>query len=159
MQIIGKWLRRVDTPEGRESFKKSYNVDFYEYMIRNEVTHITRLFPDNIKYIVFLDSYSIYQIFVLEDKDHLMVYSSGCMAKEKRVFNTDGMAFMSLVRDCEVKGTFCIENSPYDQEKGDWETEIEMTHKEGVSKVNAMLLDKKLPQTATKKNTLFVRQL
>lgn len=159
MQIIGKWLKRVDTDEGRAEFKKFYDVDFYEYMINHEVTHITRLFPQNIKYIVFLDSYSIYQIFALEEKDHLMVYSSGCIAKEKRIFNTDGMAFMRLVRDGEIKGTFCIENSPFDQEKNDWEEDLGFTHKAGIDKVNTMLNDKGLPMESTKKNTLFVRQL
>lgn len=41
---LGNWLDVVDTDEGRAQFKKTYDVDVYQYMIEHDVTNITLLY-------------------------------------------------------------------------------------------------------------------
>jgi hypothetical protein len=171
MKIIGKWLPRVDTPEGREQFKKKYSVDYYEYMIEHEVTSIKRLFYKNCKFIVILESDNTFnQVFVLEEQDHVMVYSEGCL-NDKFYFNTDGMAFMSLVRDCEKKATWFLENSPYDHEEDDWEEphepdpdediidDSDMSKEGAFKRLRELLITHNINETVTDTNVIFVNQL
>lgn len=158
MIIIGNWLKRVDTVEGRAKFKGTYDVDYFEYMIEHQVTHITRLFAPKTAHVVILEyDGSMNQIFSLSSQEHLEVHSHSSVS-DKRVFNTDGMAFMRLIRDCEVKGTFCLENSPFDMEEDDWQY-MEYSKEKVFEKLNALLSDRNAEFTATEDNTIFVRQL
>lgn len=159
MLIIGNWLKRVDTEEGRAKFKGTYDMDYFEYMIEHDVTYVTRLFAPKIAHVVILEyDGGINQVFSLTSKEHLEVYSSGCMSDKERVFNTDGMAFMRLVRDCKVQGTFCLENSPFDMEEDDWE-HMDSSKEEVFEKLNTMLSTRNAEFSATPENTIFVRQL
>lgn len=89
-----------------------------------------------------------------------MVYSDGRM--NNTVFNTDGMAFMMLISDCERKCMFSIENSPYDmlelEDQNDFD-EVDHTKEELVASINTLLKQNSLEARATVQNTLFVRQL
>ena len=67
-------------------------------------------FSNKFKYIAFLESDAEpRQVFFLEKEEHLMVYND----IESEIFNTDSMAFFSLIRESKRIGTFCTEHSPY----------------------------------------------
>lgn len=159
MIIIGNWLKRVDTVEGRARFKGTYNMDYFEYMIEHEVTHITRLFAPKTAHVVIMEyDGSFNQVFSLYSNEHLEVHSDGCMCDKQRIFNTDGIAFIRLVRDCKVQGTFCLENSPFDMEDNDW-NDFDISKEEIFEKLNIMLSERNAQFPATIDNTIFVRQL
>lgn len=166
MLTIGKWLRRVDTPEGSKEFQELYDHSYQEYIRNYELDYVTKLTVNNYPYVVFIESDGDFnQVFILGKEDQLYVFSDGCMAKEGRVFNTDGMAFVRLNRDNKFLGTFSVENSPYDMEENDsdWEY-FEITKEAIMKKLNDILADRNIDEThthgeATLKNTLFVRQL
>lgn len=110
MKIFGKLCNRIDTKEGKEKFIHFYNIDPYQYIFEYELFNVNRIFPNKFKYIAFLESDSEpRQVFVLEKEEHLMVYND----IESEIFNTDSMAFFSLIRECKRIGTFCTEHSPY----------------------------------------------
>lgn len=161
MRILGKWLTRVDTPEGRELFKQLYDKDFYEMMIRHDVTHISHIFPDIIRHVVFVEYDGTFnQVFSLDDGDHLLVYSDGCMSDKGCHFNTDGIAFFCLVRGGEIIGWYSVENSPYDLCEDDWD--LDDSCEELTVQLRAMLDVYDYPDTTkvvTNSNVLFVRQL
>lgn len=156
MKTIGNWFDRVDTPEGIEKFQKNYKYHPVDYMERYQVDYLTELKVPTVCYIAILEYDGTFnQIFALEEGETINAYSSGCMADEGRIFNTDGMAFMTLVRDGQNIATFCLENSPYDAEDDDFD---EMSKEEVLENLNEVL-GRDFTQPATESNTLFVRQL
>lgn len=159
MKVIKSWLSQVNLPEFREEFAHLYGMDFYEYMIRYSVTHISYPHPDVIRHVAFLEyDGTINQLFSLEDDEHLMVYSSGCMAHEGKFFNTDGIAFMVLVREGKRVATFSVENSPYDLEESDFD-ELDQSKSDILQEIRKLLEANSCTIPVTDSNVLFVQQL
>lgn len=158
MKIIGKLCDRIDTIEGKEAFKESFDLDPYQYFFEYEPFHITRLFEDNYKYLVFLEyDADPRQVFYIEPGEHIMVYND----IESEIFNTDQMAFFSLIRDGNRIATFCTEHSPWSFRLDDKESleEMEVTSEEVLEKINTYCKGNDLEHLATIENTLIVRNL
>lgn len=133
MYIYGpNWNDRVDTEEGAKKFQDLYDMSHYQMIVDYEVFHITRVYPKQYKHIAFIESDGeVNCVFTLKDEEHLMVYSDGCMGDEA-VFNTDGIAFIELVRDCKKVAMWSVDQSPYDYK--DEEYDLHEIKKEEVLK-------------------------
>jgi hypothetical protein len=163
MKVMGKKLLRVDTPEGKIDFQKRYGISAWQVIVDYDLETLHLRASDTLKHIAVMGhKSSIAQTFTLGLHDHLIVYSEQC---HDRIFNTDGMAFMRLLRDDrddpeETVAMWCLENSPYDL------MEEDLARKEGcnkaqdmVDKVNARFISYQLPGDATLTNTVFVQML
>jgi hypothetical protein len=163
MDIIGNWLNRVDDDEGLKYFESLYDISPYQMIVDHQIFHITRLFPEKVQHVVFMEyDGDINGIMSLNPGEHLMVYSDGCMAEEGRVFNTDGMAFIELVRDCKKVAMWSVENSPYDMVKDDWEEDMDgedFTYQDALEAVREELKKHDIDKEVTESNVIFVRQL
>lgn len=158
MNIIGNWLDRVDTPEGKEGYIKTYGHCPFETIVNHELFHLTRIFPDKYRFLAILEyDGEISQIFALEDNEHLMVYSAGACGG---IFNTDGQAFVKLIRECKQIGMWVVDNSPYDLTDEMWEEDMdEITKEEVLNNLNSLLKTNGLKIKASNDNVLYVRQL
>ena len=158
MKIIGKLCDRIDTLEGKEEFQKLYDLDPYQYIFEHELFHISRLFESDYKYIVFLESDAQpRQVFYLEPEEHIMVYND----IEDEIFNTDSMAFFSLIREGNRIATFCTEHSPWSFKLDNEESvsDLDLSAEEILENINSYCKGKELTHLATTENTLIVRAL
>lgn len=141
MKVHGKWLTQTTDAKQLEWF-----VDLYEMtpeQIIKDYKLEVRSVPENIKLIVFPEyDGSINQIFEIEDGDMIFVWGGGCCGT---IFNTDGIAFMDLVRDDKVIAQWVMDNSPYEMNDDDLEEcEFDMS---------------KLPEGISREQVIFVAQL
>ena len=158
---MGKWLTELHTAEGEKYFQQLYDMSPWEMIVRHELNLSTNLNYHNssIRHIVFLEyDESINQIFTLEEKDYLKVYS------EQRcdgLFNTDGMAFMHFIdpKDSSTVAFYSVENSPYDMTLDEVVQESDTSAQEILDSINRVLLKYEVQQGASAENVLFVRQL
>ena len=159
MRILGKHCQRVDTQEGNLKFQEMYTDDPYKFIFEHELFNISRIFNDTYQYIVFLGYEATpNQIFYIEDDEHLMIYND----IDGAIFNTDSMAFFSLIRDSKRIGTFCTEHSPYSFPLSDIDnvnTEFSLTPEEVLEKIVIFCKNAELENIATINNTLIVREL
>ncbi|MNJ90399.1 hypothetical protein D3C87_79950 [compost metagenome] len=122
------WNNRVDTEEGAKKFEDLYEMSHYKMMVEYEVFHITRVFPKQYQHIAFVESDGdVNCVYTLKENEHLMVYSDGCMGDDA-VFNTDGIAFVSLIRDCKQVAMWSVDQSPYDYTEEEYD--LHCTEKE-----------------------------
>lgn len=145
MQVIGKWIKRTDTPEGKEWMEDMYEMTIPELIENYELDPIK--VPTGIMAIIFPeDDGTMNQAFLIHEGETVIAYSEGCY---DTVFNTSGMVVMELWRGGERIAQWLIENSPYEMSKQDFEDEgIEVDD-----------LFAQLPDYLTMENTIFVRQL
>lgn len=158
MQIIGRLCDRVDTVEGIKSFIESYDVDPYKYIFEREIFNVSRIFEKEYKYLAFLEyDGDARQVFYLEPEEHIMVYND----IEGEIFNTDSMAFFSLIRDGHRIATFCTEHSPWSFPVSDNESvnEMDLTTEEVLEKINTYCSTYNLETPANLNNTLIIRAL
>lgn len=158
MKIIGRLCDRIDTVEGKAEFTSTYDIEPFEYVFEYELFHISRLFAPEYEYIAFLEyDGEPRQVFYLEPGEHIMVYNT----IEGEIFNTDTMAFFSLIRDSSRIGTFCTEHSPWSFRASDTHSveEMSITSEQLLININDYCKDKELPTLATFENTLIVRAL
>lgn len=158
MKIVGNLCDRIDTTEGRSEFKSMYDIDPFEYAFNYELFNISRIFPKQYQYLAFLEyDGSARQIFYIEPNEHIMVYNT--IAGE--IFNTDSMAFFSLIRDSKRIATFCTEHSPYsfDLKDNDSIEEMDITVDLVLENINNFCLDKGFDTLANLNNTLIIRNL
>lgn len=158
MRIIGRLCDRVDTVEGKESFKESYDVDPFEYIFDRQIFNTSYLPEKEYKYLVFLESDADpRQVFYLEPGEHLTVYND----IEGEIFKTDSMAFFELIRDGSRIALFCTEHSPWSfkLDNEEYVSEMDVTAKDILEKINEFCKEKNLEQLATIENTLVVRAL
>ena len=157
MYVIGKWCTRVDSGKDVEYFKSLYKSTYQEIIKRYRLDHITELTNKNITFLVFPEyDGAVNQIFVLQDGDTVKVYSEGRLADEGRIFNTDGMAFFSLIKEGKETATWCVDNSPYDLTDDDFD---ELDKPTLLNTVRESLKANNLDFEVTDTNVLFVRQL
>ena len=158
MYIIGNWCPRVDSGEDVEYFKSLYNATYQEIIRDYKLNHITHLTNKAISFLVFLEyDGGINQIFVLEDGDKLIVYSEDCMANKGRIFNTNGMAFFTLVKEGKEIATFCADNSPYDLTEDEFQDEG-FDKPFVINKIRESLERNNVDIEVTDTNVLMVRQ-
>ena len=158
MYIIGNWCPRVDSGEDVEYFKSLYNATYQEIIRDYKLNHITHLTNKAISFLVFLEyDGGINQIFVLEDGDKLIVCSEDCMANKGRIFNTNGMAFFTLVKTGKEMATFCADNSPYDLTEDEFKDE-EFDKPFVLNKIRESLERNNVDIEVTDTNVLMVRQ-
>ncbi len=158
MQIIGRLCDRIDTVEGKKEFIDSYDIDPYQYVFEYELFNISRLFSSEYQYLVFMEyDGEPRQVFYIEPSEHIMVYNT----ISGEIFNTDQMAFFSLIRDSKRIATFCTEHSPWSFSLQNTESveEMDMTVEQLLKNINDFCSSKKLENTATENNTLIVRAL
>lgn len=158
MKIIGRLCDRIDTIEGRAEFKSTYNIDPFEYVFEYELFNISRLFAPKYQYLAFLEYDGVpRQVFYLEPEEHIMVYNT----IPGEIFNTDTMAFFSLIRDCSRIATFCTEHSPWSFQVSDTDSvkEMDMTAETLLKNINDYCEGKDIPHLATIENTLIIRAL
>jgi hypothetical protein len=157
MYIIGKWCPRVDSGKGLEYFKSLYKTTYQEMIRKYRLDHITELTNKTISFLVFPEyDGDINQIFVLQDEDTVKVYSEGRLSDEGRIFNTDGMAFFTLIKEEKEIATWCVENSPYDLTDEDFD---ELDKPTLLNTIRKSLKANNLDFEVTNTNVLFVRQL
>lgn len=145
MRVIGKWLDRTDTPEGKAWFEDFYEITIPKLIKDYELEEIK--VPDHIKSIVFPEyDGTINGVYIIDEGETVIAYSEGCY---NTVFNTSGMVVMELWRDGERVAQWLIENSPYEMSKKDFEDED----------IDLDEIFAKLPDGLTMENTIFVRQL
>lgn len=145
MKVIGKWLGRTDTPEGKAWFEDFYEITIPDLIKDYELEPIT--VPDGIMAIVFPEyDGTINQTFLIDEGETVIAYSEGC---HDTVFNTSGMVVMELWRDGGRVAQWVIENSPYEMSRQDFEEE----------EIDLDEIFAKLPDGLTMENTIFVRQL
>lgn len=145
MQVIGKWLNRTDTPEGKAWFEDFYEMTIPELIKDYGLEPIT--VPAGIMAIVFPEyNGTINQTFLIDEGETVIAYSEGCY---DTVFNTSGMVVMELWRAGERIAHWLIENSPYEMSKQDFEEE----------EIDLDAIFATLPDYLTVENTIFVRQL
>lgn len=158
MRIIGRLCERVDTVEGRASFKESYDVDPFEYIFERQIFNTSYLPEKEYKYLVFLEyDAEPRQVFYLEPGEHFTVYND----IEGEIFNTDSMAFFELIRDSSRIALFCTEHSPWSfkLDNEEYVSDLELTAQEILEKINEFCKEKSLENLATIENTLVVRAL
>jgi hypothetical protein len=160
MKIFGKCCERIDSDQDKLNFKKMYSLDPYQFIFDHELFNITRIFPNKFRYIAFLEyDASPRQVFVLDDDEHLMVYND----IKGEIFNTDQIAFFSLIKNCERVSTFYTDSSPYSftLKNKDCVEELEVPVKEILSSINSFCSNSeiKIEIPANIKNTLIVRTL
>lgn len=161
MDVIGKSLLRVDTAEGKAYFNDVYEVSVWQVIVDGELDVFHLTLCDTFKHIAVVGYQgAIDQTFTLDTDDHLIVYSE---ARCEGLFNTDGMAFIRLVKEDKVDETiamWCLRNSPYDLSEEDLAVESGKNDaQEMVAKVNAYLAMYQLEQDASLTNTVFVKML
>ena len=145
MRVIGKWLGRTDTPDGKAWFEDFYEMTIPKLIKDYELEEIK--VPDHIKAIVFgEDDGTINGVYIIDEGETVIAYSEGCY---NTVFNTSGMVVMELWREGERVAQWLIENSPYEMSKKDFEDED----------IDLDEIFAKLPDGLTMENTIFVRQL
>lgn len=145
MRVIGKWLGRTDTPDGKAWFEDFYEMTIPKLIKDYELEEIK--VPDHIKAIVFPeDDGTINGVYIIDEGETVIAYSEGCY---NTVFNTSGMVVMELWRQGERVAQWLIENSPYEMSKKDFEDED----------IDLDEIFAKLPDGLTMENTIFVRQL
>lgn len=145
MNVIGRWLERVDTIEGKAWFEDFYEITIPDLIKDYELEPI--MVPSHIKAIVFPDYDGFVNgAFLIDEGETVIAYSEGCY---DTVFNTSGMVVMELWRDGDRIAQWLIENSPYEMSKKDFEDED----------IDLDEIFAKLPDGLTMENTIFVRQL
>lgn len=158
MYIYGSdWHYRVDTEEGLKQFEDLYEQSPYKIIVEHEVFNITRIFPDEYRHVAFIEGDGeVNCVFTLKDNEHLMVYSG---VGGGSIFNTDGMAFVRLIRDCKQVAMWSVDNSPFDY--NDEEFEIREINIEDILNniENAILESTEGEFTVDRNNTLIVGQL
>lgn len=158
MKIVGKLCDRIDTIEGKEAFKANYDIEPFEFLFENEIFNISRLFSPTYEYIVFLEYDAVpRQVFYIEPKEHIMVYND--IVGE--IFNTDSMAFFSLIREGTRIATFCTEHSPWSFTLSDQESleEMDVSATDIIDNINNFCEGKELSTLANMENTLLIRNL
>lgn len=163
MIIIGDYFDRVDTPEGQAQYDSLYKTDYREHIknsgSRGSGNGITILKTPQCKYVVRVgECGDIYQVFVLEDKDEMIVYTDGCKQAEGCVFNSGGHAFFTIKTNGQDMGTYHISNSPYDMDNDAWE-ECGLSQEEGFDLVRNLLKENQLPDLITHDNIIFIMEL
>jgi hypothetical protein len=161
MQVIGKKLMRIDTDKGQKDYLYFYENSCWENIVSGDYETIKKTLTDNFKYVVVMDyPDSIEQIFVLEDDDVLIIYSE---ARCDGLFNTDGLAYMRLVKKDYPEKTvamWCLENSPFDYDVDETGSENKNMTPEGLMQhLNVSLKHYSLSEDATRENSVFVRML
>lgn len=145
MNVIGRWLERVDTIEGKAWFEDFYEITIPDLIKDHELEPI--MVPSHIKAIVFPEGDGFVNgAFLIDEGETVIAYSEGCY---DTVFNTSGMVVMELWRDGDRIAQWLIENSPYEMSKKDFEDED----------IDLDEIFAKLPDGLTMENTIFVRQL
>lgn len=158
MKIIGNWLTDLNDPAGKKYFEQMYKRTWQDLLIDYEVFNVAKLSSPLVKHIVFLEhDGSVNQIFVLEENDHVIVYS-GCGGEKGRYFNTDGIAFMRIRSGDKYVGAYAIDSSPYDY------TFEEAAEETGILAEDVLLhINKRLAESgcdsATVENIVLVQQL
>jgi hypothetical protein len=161
MQVIGKKLMRIDTDKGQKDYLYFYENSCWENIVSGDYETIKKTLTDTFKYVVVMDyPDSIEQIFVLEDDDILIIYSE---ARCDGLFNTDGLAYMRLVKKDNPEKTvamWCLENSPFDYDVDETGSENKnMTPEILMQHLNVSLKHYSLSEDATRENSVFVRML
>jgi hypothetical protein len=161
MQVIGKKLMRIDTDKGQKDYLYFYENSCWENIVSGDYETIKKTLTDTFKYVVVMDyPDSIEQIFVLEDDDILIIYSE---ARCDGLFNTDGLAYMRLVKKDDPEKTvamWCLENSPFDYDVDETGSENKnMTPEILMQHLNVSLKHYGLSENATRENSVFVRML
>jgi hypothetical protein len=161
MQVIGKKLMRIDTDKGQKDYLYFYENSCWENIVSGDYETIKKTLTDTFKYVVVMDyPDSIEQIFVLEDDDILIIYSE---ARCDGLFNTDGLAYMRLVKKDDPEKTvamWCLENSPFDYDVDETGSENKNMTPEGLMQhLNVSLKHYSLSEDATRENSVFVRML
>lgn len=158
MKIIGRRCDRVDTLEGRKTFKDNYKVDPFEYIFEHQLFNMSTISQKQYQYLVFLESDAEpVQVFYLEPGEHLTVYND----IEDEIFNTDSMAFFELIRDCERIALFCTLHSPYSfkldlEDKDSYLAEMDSNAQQILDNINNYCKDRQLEDLANLENTLIV---
>lgn len=179
---IGNWLERCDEKALAERDPSEYNSfvsmfleadgriprfqNWKEVAEAYKLDHVTELTFDSIRHIVVLEIHdgSINQVLTLQDSSEYFKVFGGC---DQGIINTDGSAFIQLLRDGEEVAVFHIDNSPFDvvvDKYGDgWEEftggRDEFSHDIALHEFKHHLLDHDVDAEVTKENTLFVAQL
>lgn len=163
MIIIGNYFDRVDTPEGLAQYNSMYKIDYKDHIensgSRGQGDGITILKTPDYRYVARIDyDGEIYQLFVIEDGDEMIVYTDGCMQQEGRVFNSDGHAFFTIKENGQETGTYHVSNSPYDVVDEAWE-EMDLSKEEFIKNVKKLLSSNNLPDLISETNIVFVTEL
>jgi hypothetical protein len=163
MYVFGPdWNDRVDTEDGAKRFENLYKMSHYKMIVNHETFHITRIFPNKYQHIAFIEGMdgSANCVFTLKPGEHLMVYSSGCMG-DNAVFNTDGIAFVRLIRDCKEVAMWAVDQSPYDYTDEDYDNH-ELDREEVMENIRKAIkesVEGEMEYEVTSENTLIVGQL
>lgn len=155
MLVFGKCVNRVDQGQDRDFFIEMYKQTPREYGFSAEMFNKTALWPEDVRYIAFVDyEGQIEQVFYIEDKEHVNVYND----IPGTIFNTDGMALFTLIRDCKEVAMWATNHSPWSDRLCDLDDNYEFTIEPVLERLK-IFINGKTEFEPTPENVLIVQTL
>lgn len=157
MKVFGNWLYKVTSEDGKEEFKKYYNIDPFEYMIRNRITFSTTINSKDKSALVILDcNNKVLQILFLEENEYVNICTKNASANN-RLLESHGMAFIWCETKMDNQVVYALEGKCYDMKISDW-IEVE-SMQQAINTVQTVLKKYNIELSDLENKILFIKQV